>query len=232
MTAIDARWEDGRHPGTVEEWVFAAWSPDARLGVVSGHRLRGRTAWYWAALGRAGAPLLHVVDTAVPVRSDPFVVKGEALWAEHQRDAPMEQWSVGNETYAAALDDVDEALARAYGMPTPIAFDLEWYAAAEPVELDDLAGADDGYVQDGVVHGSIEVQGERTIELVEVPGRRWHRWCAPPDGLAPVRLPVAAAHSGVRAPFAFPDGSVADLVLTPDGWRTRATGRGPRTLVG
>jgi glutamate-1-semialdehyde aminotransferase len=29
------------------------------------------------------------------------------------------------------------------------------------------------------------------------------------------------AHTGLRAPFAFPDGSVADWVLTPQGWRSR-----------
>ena len=64
------------------------------------------------------------------VRADPFIVKGEALWAEHHCDAAMQQWSIGNETYASAIDDPDEALGRAYGDPTPIAFDLEWYATA------------------------------------------------------------------------------------------------------
>jgi prepilin-type processing-associated H-X9-DG protein len=28
-------------------------------------------------------------------------------------------------------------------------------------------------------------------------------------------------HGGARAPFAFPDGSVSDLVLTPTGWARR-----------
>ena len=70
-------WYDGRHDGAlVEEWVFAAWTPDGRLGVISGHRLVGRTAWYWSALARAGRPLLHVTDFDVPVRADPFIVKG------------------------------------------------------------------------------------------------------------------------------------------------------------
>ena len=34
-------------------------------------------------------------------------------------------------------------------------------------------------------------------------------------------LPEAFAHTGLRAPFAFPDGSVVDWVLTPDGWAAR-----------
>ena len=216
--------DDGRHRGTLEEWVFAAWTPDGSLGVVSGHRIVGPTAWYWAALARAARPLLHVVDPAVPVRADPFVVKGEQMWAEHLCDEPMGQWTIGNETYAAALDDPDEALGRAYGVPTPIAFDLEWYATGSPIALAEPSeGPADrvtGYRQEGVVHGAIEILGEPTVELAEVPARRWHRWTRG-GALAPIEVPVAAAHTGVRAPFAFPDGAVLDLVLTPAGWAAR-----------
>ena len=60
-----------------------------------------------------------------PIR---FLVKAPGLWAEHTCDAPMQQWTVANETYATALDDPDDALGRAYGVPTAMAFDLEWYA--------------------------------------------------------------------------------------------------------
>jgi len=220
---------DGRHAGApIEEWVFAAWEQDATLGVVSGHRIVGRTAWYWAALARRGRPLLHITDFEVPVRNaDPFIVKGEALWAEHTREAPMEQWSIGNETYASALDDPDEALGLAYGTPTPIAFDLEWYATGEARRLDDATTP--GYEQPGVVHGRIEVLGEPAIEVAEIPARRWHRWtdpADPPSELGPLTMPEAVAHTGVRAPFRFPDGSVSDWVLSPRGWRRRALRRG------
>ena len=111
---------DGRHLGAaIEEWVFAAWTPDARLGLISGHRILGRTAWYWSALARSGLPLLHITDFDVRVRADPFIVKGEALWAEHHCDAAMQQWSIGNETYASAIDDPDEAVGRAVRRPDP-----------------------------------------------------------------------------------------------------------------
>ncbi len=214
-------WTDGRHAGAkIEEWVLAAWTEDGSLGVISGHRIVGTTSWYWAALARPGHSLLHITDFEVPVRADPFILKGEAMWAEHFRDAPMEQWSVGNETYAASLDDPTEALGRGYGDPTPIAFDLEWYATATPVELDDLVGADDGYQQVGVVHGAIEILGEPKIELSEVPAHRWHRWAV--DGsFGVIAHRLAAAHSGARAPFAFPDGTRTDLVLTSNGWSER-----------
>ncbi len=233
----EAGFEEARHAdAAIEEWVFAAWSADGELGVLSGHRIIGRVAWYWAALARRGRPLLHVTDFDVPVRADPFIVKGEALWAEHHCVAPLEQWSIGNETYAAALDDPDDALGRAYGDPTPIAFDLEWYATAGPSPLEpagdrvaDRAVVEVGYEQRGVVHGAIEVLGEPTVELAEVPAQRWHRWLvATPlkpwsaGALGPLVLPDAVAHTGVRAPFAFPDGSTSDLVLTPRGWNRRA----------
>jgi hypothetical protein len=224
---LPADWYDGRHHAApVEEWVFAAWSADGRLGVISGHRLVGRVAWYWASLVREGTRLYHVTDFHVPVRADPFVVKGEALWAEHHCDAEMEQWSIGNETYASGLDDADEALGRAYGDPTPIAFDLEWYATAPPTRIEpagDRVAVDAGYEQAGVVHGVIEILGEPRLELVEVPGHRWHRWTTSTVGFGPLALPEVAAHTGVRSPFVFPDGSVSDLVLTPRGWGRRAS---------
>ena len=44
-------------------------------------------------------------------------------------------------------------------------------------------------------------------------------------GLGPLVLPEAVAHTGVRAPFAFPDGTRSDLVLTPRGWHRRASSR-------
>jgi hypothetical protein len=227
-------YHDGRHVGApIEEWLFAAWTSDARLGLISGHRIVGRTAWYWAALARSDRPLLHITDFDVIVRADPFIVKGEALWAEHHCDAKMEQWSIGNETYASAIDDPDEALGRAYGDPTPIAFDLEWYATAVATPLEPVghrASIDAGYEQVGVVHGSIEVLGEPTVELVEVPAHRWHRWTTEAggrddDGFGPLTLPDATAHTGVRAPFVFPDGSISDLVLTPRGWALRTPRR-------
>ncbi len=199
----------------VEEWVFSAWTPSADVGVISGHRLLGRRAWYWAALVQAGRPLLHIGEWDVTVRDhDPMVVKANALWAEHTIEAPMEQWSIGNETYAAALDDPDEALHLAYGVPTPIAFDLEWYAVASPVDIAD------GYEQTGVVHGRVDVADQPPTELVEVPARRWHRWGV---ALGPLPLPAALAHTGLRAPFRFPDGTTADWVLTQSGWRSRPT---------
>jgi hypothetical protein len=218
VDAPTARALEASHDAPAEEWLFTCWVPigaaDAPpVGVVSGYRrfARGRS-WYWAAVARPGHPLLHVADWSVPPRPDPLLVKGDGLWAEHVCDAPLEQWTVANETYAAALDDPAEALGRAYGAPTALACDLEWYATGPATPLRD------GYEQPGVVHATIELAGEPALRLAEAPAHRWHRWG---DVLGPVELPVALAHTGVRAPFAFPDGTTADWALTTDGWRAR-----------
>jgi hypothetical protein len=207
--------DEGRHPQEpVEEWLFTCWAPDGSVGIVTGYRIVSPSrGWYWAALARAGKPLLHVVEWDVPLRSNPLLVKSAGLWAEHICDDPFRQWTVSNETFASALDDPDEGLGRAYGTPTAIAFDLEWYADGGPDPL--LSG----YQQHGEVHGVVEFASEPALHLDGVPAWRSHRWGL---GMAPVALPPAIAHVGLRAAFAFPDGTAADWVLTTEGWRGRA----------
>ena len=207
--------EDERpHQGLMDEWVFATWTPDGAFGVLSGHRLLGPVSWYWAAVVERGFPLLHLAEWQVVVRvADPFIVKAPEMWAEHQLDEPMEQWSLGNEAYFVALDDPADALGRAYGKPTALACDLEWYATAP------ATGIDDGYEQVGVVHGTIERLHRPNLELVEVPAHRWRRWGTHLDAL---QLPAAAPTEDppLSAPFRFPDGDEINWHLTATGWRS------------
>ncbi len=208
------RGDDQIHPAAAcEEWTFDWWSGDGSIGGVAGYRLVApASAWYWFAVVRFGQPLLHVVEFDIPRRADPMIAKSQAMWAEFTCEAPFEQWTLGNETYAVLLDDPAEALGRAYGEAVPIASDLEWYATAGPSAIAD------GYEQPGVLHGTVELTGG-AIELAEVSAHRTHRWSDGP--LPPWAPPPAFAHLGLHAPFAFPDGSRVELVLTADGWRTR-----------
>lgn len=213
--AIDPVHERRHHGAEEEEWVFTCWAADGSLGALSGQRVLGATGWYWAALVRADEPVLHVAEYAVPVRADPTVIKAHGLWAEHVCEAPMEQWTVANECFATALDDPADALGNGYGIPTAIAFDLEWYATGPATPL--VAGAGTGYEQAGVVHGVIELPGA-TRSVSEIPAHRWHRWGS---ALGPLPLAEAYAHGDLVAAFAFPDASVVEWVVTPDGWRSR-----------
>jgi hypothetical protein len=228
------------HSTRVEEWTFSCWAADGSLGLVTGYRLvGGHQAWYWWAVARRDEPLLHVTEFDIPRRSNPLLAKAEAMWAEMVCESPFAQWTVGNETYAVALDDPDEALGRAYGEAMPVAMDLEWYATRQTESLPVLrpsspaspdldsparrsrqASEVTGYQQSGTVHGRIEL-ATGSIELVELAAHRTHRWTS--GNMAPHVYPAALAHFGLRAPFRLPDNSVIDLVLTPAGWRCRAS---------
>jgi hypothetical protein len=209
----DERW----HPQfEVDEWVFAAWTPDATAGVISGYRIVHGMGWYWAAAVQEGHPVLHLMESEIQLRSDPLLAKAHGLWAEHICLDPLRQWSIGNEAFAVTLSDPAEALGQARGILTPIGCDLEWYATAPPVTIGELSA---GFVQEGVMHGLVEIIGLPSLHFDEAPARRWRRWGPAPMG--PLELPVARAHSGLRAVFAYPDRTVADLVLTSDGWHHR-----------
>lgn len=214
LTPADER----RHEeAAVEEWVFECWTDS--IGAVHGQRLVGDHLWYWTAICRPGRPVLLVSDWAVPRRGDPFLVKGDGLWAEITCDDPFRQWSVANEMYATALADSDEALGRGFGETTAISVDWEWYAAADVVEVDG------GYVQDGRVDGLFEIEGERRIRHDDLVARRWHRWGGAVPVMPPVELDAAAAVAA-RAPFRFPDGTVVEWRLTGNTF-----GPAPRDVV-
>jgi hypothetical protein len=191
---------------TYEEFTFAFWGPTGDMGGYTSLVLEPGRVSYAASFVQAGRPLLHVSDSALPaLRSgDHLLVKGEGMWAEHICESPFEQWTVTNETYAAALDDPDDAWGRAYGTPTPIAFDLEWYATAPP---EPVGG---GYRQDGEVHGLIEF-GSRSVEEVFIASRT-HRWTAFDWLTAPLDT------SGLRAPMLIGEQRL-NRVLTDGGWK-------------
>jgi hypothetical protein len=219
VSISERRWvaaDERVHAGaTHEEWTFSFWAEDGQVAGFTSYRLVGATdAWYSWALARSGEPLLHVTEFDIPRRNDPMIAKAQAMWAEYTCEAPFEQWTAGNETYAVGLDNPAEALGRSYGEAVPIASDIEWYATEPPSAIEN------GYEQLGVVHAAIELVGGG-LDLEELSAHRSHRW-AFDRPLPPLPLPTAVAHLGVRAPFRYPDGSILDLVLTPHGWRSRS----------
>ena len=208
LTVIDEmRHRTDGQPGWREEWAFWFWSADGSVGGYTGLTVvgNGNETWYWAALVRPGEPLLHVCDVSGPALrpSSSLLLKSIGLWADHDCEVPFEQWTVANECFAVALDDPDDVFGRAYGVSTPIAFDLEWYATSptEPIVA--------GYRQQGEVHAVIEIPGEPiTGEFLSYRTHRWGHWEWGGDPLA---------SDGRRAPLAV-HGQRVERVLTGDGW--------------
>jgi hypothetical protein len=169
-----------------------------------------RRTWYWCALVRRGERLLHLGDLDLPLPSTGLRIRTAGLWADHQCEAPFEQWTVQNEGYGVALDDPADALDRAYGEATPLAFDIEWYAAGPP------RGDEGAYVQSGEAHSVIELVGGP----VDVVGQasRWHTW-------GPLVLPtVPIVDEGPSVYWRGPGSLVITRVLTDEGWWTSASG--------
>jgi hypothetical protein len=209
----EERHQPDADPWWAETFVFDLWTADGTLGAFTWLTLLPvqRRAWYWCVLAREGEPLLHVADLDLPLPTTGLRVRTTGLWADHQCEAPFEQWTVRNECHAVALDDPADALGRAYGTAAPIALDLEWYAAGSPSTV---AG---GYAQAGEGHAVIEVVGGP----LEVVGRaaRSHTW-------GPLEVPVAGVESedGAAAYWRGPGTLVVERRLTASGWQTSATG--------
>jgi hypothetical protein len=159
---------------------------------------------------RKGERVLHLADADLGLPLTGLRIRTAGLWADHQCEAPFEQWTVQNEGYGVALDDPEDALGRAYGEATPLAYDIEWYGSGPP------RGDDRGYVQSGEAHSVIEL-ASGPIDVVG-PASRWHTW-------GPLRLPAAPlVEHGPTAYWRGPGSLVVTRVLTEDGWRTTATG--------
>jgi hypothetical protein len=211
--AVSDRDEQAHSDALEEEWSFAWWDHSIMSGGYTSYRLRrGATSWYCWGWWRHDRPLMHVVEFDIPRRSDPMIAKAEAMWAEYTCESPMEQWTIGNETHAVELDDPDEALGRVHGTLVPMASDLEWYATESAREITD------GYGQRGVLLGDVETVDGR-VAIAECAAIRTHRWSTGRLSIDP--FDVALARLDARIPFRFPDGSVLDLVATPDGWARR-----------
>lgn len=207
MSELSAADELEHHDVAVEAWWFWGWSPAADTGVFVGFEVRGRRFDYWAGLVRRGHPYLLVEELDGSDRRAGLEIKPPEMWAGLECDDPFTQWSLGNEAHGVFLDDPEEALDRSYGIPAPCTFDVEWYAASEPVAIAH------GYEQ----RGEIDARVELLAGVVEVhgPARRVHVWGAPyiPHDVAlPNGLDVLGAH------YRRSDGRRVRQVLGPAGF--------------
>lgn len=155
-----------------ESWWWWGSDSDGAVGVFVGLQVRGQRFDYRAGLWRAGQPHLYIEELDGTGRRAGLELKPPEMWADHMCDVPYQQWSVGNEAHGVLLDSASDALTRPYGTPVPATFDVEWYAAGDPVEIVggyEQAGEIDAVVE--LTEGDVRVQG---------PARRLHVWGAAP----------------------------------------------------
>jgi hypothetical protein len=201
--------DEGRHPDSaVEAWWWWGASADGSAGLYVGLELRGRRFDYWAGLVREGHPYLYVEELDGTGLRAGLEIKPPQMWADHQCDVPMRQWSLGNEAHGVLLDDPLEAWRRAHGTPVPVTFDVEWYASGDPESIDG------GYRQTGEVDARVELS--EGVLALEGPAERVHVWGRP---YLPASFAMPTDTRGLRAPYRRSDGRNVDQVLTTQWWR-------------
>jgi hypothetical protein len=198
--------DERRHRAAgAETWWFGAWRAGA--GVFAQLSVQHGRAWYWSVVVRRGEPLLRVVDCDIDLPRVGLELRTSGLWADHMCESPGEQWTVANECYADALDQIGDP----YGTPSPYALDLEWYAA----ELPSWDG--DGYRQSGTADGVIELGSGRSLLIDGWKADRGHGWHADAVDLTIVgrdrALPIDAL---IHTPA-----GVVQLGLSDSGWGSR-----------
>ena len=208
--------DERRHADVaVEAWWWWGRNADASAGLFVGFELRGRRYDYWAGLVRAGHPYLYIEELDGADLRAGLEIKPPEMWADQVCDAPLRQWSLGNEAHGVLLDDPTEAWRRAYGLPVPVTFDVEWHAteAATPIPH--------GYAQRGEVDARIELT-EGVLAFVG-PASRVHVWGVPhlPNDYA-----MPTVDDSLRAPYRRTDGRLIDQVLGRDGWFARRVDAG------
>ena len=207
VAAID----EGRHADVaVEAWWWWGSNEARTVGVFVGFELRGRRFDYWAGLVRDGEPYLYVEELDSTGLRDGLEIKPPEMWAGHHCDVPMQQWSVGNEAHGVLLDDPMVAMARPYGTPVPVTFDIEWYASLAPTAIAH------GYEQAGEIDARIELT--EGVLAIEGPAHRAHVWGVP---YLPRALAMPAGDDLLWAPYRRHDGQAVLQVLTPAGWVAR-----------
>ena len=205
MSAAD----EGRHATTPDSWwserfAFDAWTLDGTIGVTTSLTLvpNQRRAWYWAAVVGAGRPLVSLVDLDVAAPRRGLEIRADGLWADHICEEPFVAWTVVNEGYAVTLDDPDDALGDARGVPTPIAFDLGFEDDGHRRPLGGTGWQ--RFTQRCAVHGGIAVGTERITFDGLGERRHWwgsERWWERPSATslpAGSRAPVALIVEGRR----------------------------------
>lgn len=175
MPADERHHQPDSDPLWNESYYFDFFSPDGEVGgyVRIGKYPNLGVIWYWACVVGPDRPLVTVIDHTVPIPANPgsLEIRHDGLWADHNVESPFDHLSLGLEAFGLAHDDPADVYTGAYGIKTPIAFDLEWERNGNVFRYPDWLPR---YEIPCRVHGEI-LLGDETIEL-DGYGQRDHSW--------------------------------------------------------
>jgi len=174
--------DEGRHDPSADElwnesWYFDVAAPDGSWGMYArlGLYPNLKVAWYWAVVVRAGEPMLLVRDHELELpRRGSLEVRGSGLWADTSCLEPHERWQLSFEGNAVALDEPGDAYGDERGHRVPVAFEMEWEAAAPVYDYPGVSR----YEQSCAVHGEVLIGSSETRLVLDTPvaGQRDHSW--------------------------------------------------------
>src|SRR5882757_1510864 len=133
--------DEHAHPAGTEPLWSESWYADfvdaahglggwVRIGLIPNQQ----TAWFHALLCGPDLPTVAVVDFEVPVPTDPWVLRTDAIEASHCASAPLQTYRVELRARGQAHADPSALLRGEPGTPAEIAMDLTWTTDGTPYQ--------------------------------------------------------------------------------------------------
>ena len=138
-----------------------------RIGLVANQQ----TAWFHTLLCGPDLPTIAVVDCAVPLPADPWVLRTDAFEVGHSAGRPLQAYRVDLRGRGQAYQDPSALLRGEPGTPVEVAMNLEWATDGTPYQY----RLTTRYEIACTVSGTVTVDG-KTYHLDSVAGQRDHSW--------------------------------------------------------
>jgi hypothetical protein len=138
-----------------------------RIGLVANQQ----AVWMHALLCGPDLPTVAIADCAVPLTSDPWVVRTDAFELGHSASVPLQTYRVDLKGCAQSYSDPSALLRGEVGTPVDVTMNLEWATDGTPYKY----GLTTRYEIPCTVSGTVTV-GDTSYQVNSVPGQRDHSW--------------------------------------------------------
>jgi len=138
-----------------------------RIGLIANQQ----TAWVHALLCGPDMPTVAVVNSEVPLPTDPWVLRTDAFEVGHSASAPLQTYSVDVQARGEAYPDPSALLRGEPGTPVEMTMNLVWATDGTPYKYR-LATR---YEIPCTVSGTVTVN-DTSYHVDSVPGQRDHSW--------------------------------------------------------